>query len=88
MKSKSLIFGLLAVMAVSMTGAILTRRISVQRSEIEELRQEIDELKEIQQKLEEENENISDQLQDCTEDFQHCLSGRIWAEDYPNTLRK
>jgi cell division protein FtsB len=88
MQSKSLVLGLLAVLGVSLTGAILTRRISVQKAEIQELRQEIDELKEIQQKLEEENENLSDQLQDCTEDYQHCISGRIWTEDYPNPFNK
>ena len=88
MQSKSLVLGLLAVLGVSLTGAILTRRISIQKVEMQELRQEIDELKGIQQKLEEENENLSDQLQDCTEDYQHCISGRIWTEDYPNPFNK
>ena len=84
MNRKSLILGLLAVLGVSVSGAVLTNRISSQNDVILELRQEIDELKNIQQKLEEENENLSDQLQSCTEDYQHCISGLIWTESYPN----
>ena len=88
MNRKSLILGLLAILGVSVSGAVLTNRISSQNDVILELRQEIDELRDIQQKLEEENENLSDQLQDCAEDYQHCISGRIWTESYPNPFNK
>ena len=88
MNRKSLILGLLAILGASVSGAVLTNRISSQNDVILELRQEIDELRDIQNKLEEENENLSDQLQDCTEDYQHCISGRIWTEDYPNPFNK
>lgn len=88
MNRKSLILGLLAILGVSVSGAVLTNRISSQNDVILELRQEIDELRDIQNRLEEENENLSDQLQDCTEDYQHCISGRIWTESYPNPFNK
>ena len=81
MNRKSLILGLLAILGVSVSGAVLTNRISSQNDVILELR-------DIQQKLEEENENLSDQLQSCTEDYQHCISGRIWTESYPNPFNK
>jgi type II secretory pathway pseudopilin PulG len=88
MNRKSLILGLLAILGISLSGAILTSRIASQSDVILELRREIDELKEIQSRLEEENECLSDELQSCTEDYQHCVSGRIWTETYPNPSNK
>lgn len=88
MDRKGLIFGLLAILGVSLTGAVLTGSLSSQKSRARELEEEVLELRAVVDTLEEKNENLSDQLQDCTEDYQHCASGRMWNQEEFTPIEK
>jgi cell division protein FtsB len=85
MNRKSLILGLSAILGVSLVGALLTRSIAVQKTEINELLLEIQEVRTINDSLEQEVEDLSDELQACTEDYQHCVAGRTLYPENPVT---